>query len=71
MNMKQTIIVIPVIATLFLSGCTTPPKEHTAPCKRTANALGYVDDMRMDCGSMRPINNVDQAMAAILVLGKQ
>ena len=71
MNIRQTVIVVSAMSSVLLTGCTTPPKEHTAPCKRPANALGFADDPRLDCGSMRSINNADQAMAAILVLGKQ
>lgn len=54
-----------------LAGCATPPKEHTAPCKRPANALGFADDPRTDCGPMHAVNDADRAMTAILSLEKQ
>eukprot|EP01036_Dinobryon_divergens_P050983 gene50983-68245_t len=58
------------MSSVLLNGCTTPPKEHTAPCKRPANALSFADDPRLDCGTTRTINNADQAMAAILMLDR-
>jgi starvation-inducible outer membrane lipoprotein len=60
------------IVAILLSGCATAPKEHTAPCKRPANALGYADeDPRQDCGPMHAVNNADAAMATILNLDDQ
>ena len=69
MNTISKLIV--VLAACLVSACTTPPKEHTAPCKRPANALSYAQDPRTDCGSMQAVNNAEQAMAEILTTGTE
>ncbi len=68
----RTISYLALTITLgVLSACATPPKEHTAPCKRPANALGYIDDPRSDCGPMHSVNDPERAMATILTLENQ
>jgi hypothetical protein len=37
------------------SSCGTP-KEKTAPCKRPANLASYMQEARVECGPMAPVN---------------
>jgi hypothetical protein len=50
---------IAVMTAMIVAGCGTP-REKTAPCKRPANLMGYVSDVRRaDCGPMRSVNAFD------------
>jgi hypothetical protein len=47
-----------------LAGCGIV-KEKTAPCKRSASLVSFVEDRRKDCGLMHAVNDPASAFAAI------
>lgn len=56
-----------LIASVGLTGCGTPHKEKTAPCKRPTHLTSLAADPRQECGPMTRVNT-DASAAALVAI---